>query len=187
MAAGLIPLPWFLLWTSLGGAMAPGYSAIAQHGSELTLLPGLPHFLLDVAAIGSGAAFIAFAAGLWLESGRKFAVGAAAWIVFGLSMVSNGLWIMGNRMHGLYAIGLVVLIAPALSLLESRRLRNDKLAFAVTAFVSVAGFVYLWMNVVGADPPHLRGLTQRVFSSINSLWPATMAVLLLHKPANGNK
>jgi hypothetical membrane protein len=181
LAAGLIPLPWFLIWTSIGGALAPGYSAISQHGSELTLLPGVPHVMLDIAAIGTGVAFIAFAIGMWLESGKKLAIGAAAFIIFGLSMVSNGIWIMGSPMHGLYALGLVILIAPALSQLESQRLRNNRFAFAITAFVSVAGFVYLWMNVVRADPEHLRGLTQRIFSSINSLWPATMAYLLLWK------
>jgi hypothetical protein len=71
LLAGLVPLPWFLLWTSIAGAMVPGYRALSQQGSELTLLPGLPHVLLDVAAIGSGVAFMAFALGMWFESGRQ--------------------------------------------------------------------------------------------------------------------
>ena len=49
LAAGCIPLPWFLVWTSIAGAMVPGYSALSQHASELTLLPGLPQVLLDAA------------------------------------------------------------------------------------------------------------------------------------------
>ncbi len=133
--------------------------------------------MLDVAAIGSGIAFIAFALGLWLESGKKVAYGAASWVIFGLAMISNGVWIMGNPMHGLYAVGLVALIAPGLSLLETRRLHANEAAFAITAFVSFAGVIYLWMNLVGHDPQGFRGLTQRIFSSINSLWPATIASL----------
>jgi hypothetical protein len=182
LAAGLVPLPWFLFWSSIAGALAPGYRALSQHASELTLQTGIPHTLLTVAAIGSGAAFVAFAIGLWLESGRILAVGALCWLLFGVAMISNGVWPMGSPLHGLYALGVANLIAPALSLLESAKLRDNSLAYGFTAFVSVAGVVYLWLNLIGADPQELRGLTQRIFSSINSLWPAAMAVLLVWKP-----
>jgi hypothetical protein len=50
--------------------------------------------------------------------------------------------------------------------------------------VSVAGIVYLWLNVVGADPEGYRGLTQRVFSSINSLWPFLVALYLVRRGAS---
>jgi hypothetical membrane protein len=179
LAAGLIPLPWFLLWSSVAGALATDYQALSQHASELTLRPGAPHTLLNVAAIGSGLAFVAFAIGLWLESGRRWAIGALCWLVFGVAMTSNGIWPMGSPLHGLYAVGVANLVAPALSLLELPRMRDSKLAFGLTAFVSVTGVIYLWMNLVGVDPQNLRGLTQRIFSSINSLWPASMAILLL--------
>lgn len=181
LAAGLVPLPWFLAWSFVAGALEPGYSAISQHASELTVRPGLPHTLLNVAAIGSGLGFAAFATGVWLESGRRLAVGALCWLVFGISMISNGIWPMGNPLHGLYILGLTNLIAPSLSLLELPRLRDNKFAYWLTAFVSVATVAYLWMNLNGLDPQNYRGLTQRIFSSINSLWPATVAVLLLGK------
>src|SRR5262245_2110408 len=116
IAAGFIPLPWFLLWSSIAGALAPDYSAISQHASELTVAPGLPHTLLNVAAIGSGIGFAVFAIGLWIESGRRLAVGALCWLVFGISMISNGVWPMGNPLHGLHILGLTNLIAPSLSL-----------------------------------------------------------------------
>jgi Zn-dependent membrane protease YugP len=91
LMAGLIPLPWFLIWSSLAGALATDYHALSQHASELTLRPGAPHTLLNVAAIGSGVAFIAFAIGLWLESGKRLAIGALCWLAFGIAMTSNGL------------------------------------------------------------------------------------------------
>jgi hypothetical protein len=180
IAAGLVPLPWFLLWSLVGGALAPDYSAISQHASELTVRPGLPHTLLNVAAIGSGLGFAVFAIGLWLESGRRLAVGALCWFVFGISMISNGVWPMGNPLHGLYIVGLTNLIAPSLSLLELPRLRDNKIAYWLTAFVSVTGVVYLWLNLNGLDPQSYRGLTQRIFSSINSLWPAVVAIMLTY-------
>jgi hypothetical membrane protein len=179
LAAGLVPLPWFLLWSTIAGMLSPGYQPLAQHASELTLQPGLPHTLLNVAAIGSGLAFVVFAIGLWLESGRTFAAGALCWLLFGIAMTSNGLWPMGTPLHGLYALGVANLIAPALSLLESARLRDNRFALNLTVFVSIAGIIYLWLNLIGADPQNLRGLTQRIFSSINALWPAMIAILLL--------
>ena len=57
----------------------------------------------------------------------------------------------------------------------------------MTAMVSVGGIVYLWLNVVGADPDGFRGLTQRLFSSINSLWPFLVALYLLRRGSSALK
>jgi hypothetical protein len=69
---------------------------------------------VDLAAIGVGIFLAIFAVGLWRASGKPVAFGALAWILFGLSMVSNGIWIMGSPMHGAYGLGLIVMVAPAL-------------------------------------------------------------------------
>lgn len=94
IALGWVPLPWFLFWTTIGGLAAPGYSPLSQHASELTLLPGWPDMAVKIAALGSGASFIAFAAGLWMYAGKRPAWGAICWIVFGVSMLSTafGTW-----------------------------------------------------------------------------------------------
>ena len=182
LRAGFIPLPWFLFWSALGAFFAPGYSSVSQQVSEMSLISGLPRVFADTAGIGVGAAFIAFAIGLWLDSNRKIAVGAVAWLVFGAAMVSNGVWHMGSPMHGLYAVGIVNLIAPAMSLIESSStLRNSRDGYIVTAVASIAGVLYLWLNLVGADPHGFEGLTQRLFSSINSLWPFVAAAVLLRR------
>ncbi|WP_116089552.1 DUF998 domain-containing protein [Sphingomonas crusticola] len=175
ISAGLIPLPWFLLWVTIGGLLAPNYDPIGQHASELSLLGGAPRMLLAIAAIGSGLAFIAFGIGLWRESGRAIAFGALAWMAFGVSMISNGIWVMGSPMHGLYALGLASILAPAFSLLEMQRLRADRSLFVVTVLCSFGGLFYLWLNLMGFDAQPTHGLTQRVFSSLCSLWPAWAA------------
>jgi hypothetical membrane protein len=179
LRAGYVPLPWFLFWSTLGGWLAPGYSAVSQQVSELGLGSGLPRTFEGLAGMGTGVAFIAFAIGLYLESDRKAGVGAAAWALFGIAMGSNGIWPMGSPMHGLYAVGIVNLIAPAMSFVECGKLREDRVAYVVTAVASVAGVVYLWLNLVGLDPLAFRGATQRIFSSINSSWPFVVAGALL--------
>lgn len=179
LAAGLVPLPWFLFWTIIGALFAPGYNSISQHASELLQFSGAPNACVRIAAIGAGVAFIGFAAGLWLVTGRLFALGAICWLVFGLSMVTNGIWPLGHPMHGFYSIGITNLIAPTMSHIESKTWPNYRRAYVITALISFAGIVYLWLNLVGADPDGFRGLTQRVFSSINSLWPFLVTLFLL--------
>ena len=179
LAGGLLPLPWFLLWTTIGALFSADYSPLSQHASELLQAPGFASLCIRIAAIGSGLGFVAFSVAVWRVSGRRIAVGAACWMVFGVSMLTNGLWPLGHPMHGFYAIGIANLIAPALAHIELGAWSRNPKAYAITAFVSVAGIVYLWLNLVGVDPQGFRGLTQRVFSSINALWPFLVALYFL--------
>jgi len=187
LCAGLVPLPWFLFWTSVAAVFAPGYNPLAQHASELLQAPTLASICGRIAAIGSGMGFVAFSIGVWRESGRRIAVGAICWMIFGVSMLTNGLWPMGHPMHGFYTIGIANIIAPAMSHIELSAWSANRRAYAVTAVVSIAGIVYLWLNVVGADPEGFRGLTQRMFSSINSLWPFLVALYLLRRGSSALK
>ncbi len=76
LSAGLVPLPWFLFWISVAAVFAPGYNPLAQHASELLQAPTLASICARIAAIGSGVGFVAFAIGVWRESGRRIALGA---------------------------------------------------------------------------------------------------------------
>ncbi len=183
LLAGALPLPWFLFWITLGGFFAPEYSAISRHGSELFSLGGLPALCLRVAAIGSGVAFVLFGVGVWRRATFGWSIGAVAWVIFGLAMLSNGVWPMGNPMHGLYGAGVANLIAPALSHLELGSSLKRRAHFALTAAVSSMGILYLWLNLTGLDPEAYRGLTQRLFSSVNSLWPFTVSLWLVYRGA----
>lgn len=169
---------------SIGGYYAPGYDWVSQHVSELGPLNGLPLLFERFAAAGTGLFFILFAVGLWFKSDIKFPVGIWFWIIFGLSMISNGIWLMGSQMHGLYGVGIVNLIAAALTTLEVPQLRNSKKFYVFTAAVSMLGIIYLWLNLTGLDPQEYRGLTQRLFSSINSLWPFVASLFLLRVTDN---
>lgn len=173
--AGYVPLIWFIGFLTVAGFVTAGYSPIASHASELSLVTGSGMVLFKIAVIGSGTAYVLFAAGLWRRTNLLISWGAVSWMAFGISMISNGLWPMGNPLHGLYALGLLSLVAPALSAIETPALRQDRITRAVTAFCSLCGVLYLWMNLTGHDPEIMRGLTQRVFSSINSLWPFVAA------------
>jgi hypothetical protein len=180
---GFMPAGWFLAFVTIGGWLAPGYNPIAQQASELTLLGGAPRFVVDFAALGTAVFLSIFGIGLWRASGKPIAFGALAWILFGLSMASNGIWIMGSPMHGAYGLGLVVMIAPALSMVEARRLSDDGRTYWITGLVSFLGVIYFWLNLLGFDPTHYRGLTQRIYAVLTLLWPAWAAYRLLYTRA----
>ena len=181
LLAGFVPLPWFLICAGIGGLLSPGYSAVSQHVSELTLKPGLPHLIANIGALGCGAGFCLFAIGLWQATEKIVSFGAIAWFVFGVSILSNGIWPMGEPMHGLYGIGLVSVLAPALSFIELQLREDTRAMYLVTVFVSLSSLLYVWLILTGLDPAHAKGLTQRVFSSINSLWPAVTVMILLRQ------
>lgn len=175
ISAGFLPLPWFMIWVTIGGMFMPGYSWISQHASEMTLVPGTANVLLKIGAVGTGVLYILFALGLWRYSDRKVSWGSICWAVFGFSMLSNGIWNMGDPRHGFYAIGIVNIIAPTLALAENRKLADNQIVYLATVAVSLSGILYLWLIMTGHDPEGYRGLSQRIFSSINSSWPLVVA------------
>lgn len=179
--AGFLPLPWFIVWLAAAGLIQPGYSSLAQQGSELLATGGISGAFMRVAAIGSGIAFALFGFAVGRLSCQKFSLAAISWMVFGVSMVSNGVWPMGSPMHGLYAAGIINLIAPAISHIELERWLDKPWHRQVTALSSLAGVVYLWLNLTGNDPELLRGLTQRLFFSLFALWPFLISLSILRK------
>lgn len=64
-------------------------------------------------------------------------------MIFGVSMLTNGLCPMGHPMHGFYAIGIADIIAPAMSHIELSAWSANRRAYAVTTVVSIAGIVCL--------------------------------------------
>lgn len=171
LLCGLIPLPLFLIGIGIAGALTPGYDWTAQHASVLSVIPEAPLLLFKAVVITWGAMFVLFGVGLFRFSEWR-SVGAICWILFGIAMCSNGIWPMGSPMHGLYALPLVSIIAPALAFGEIEALRRIPGMRAITVVVSLCAVFYLWLNLLGFDPQGYQGLTQRLFSSINSLWPA---------------
>jgi hypothetical protein len=175
LGAGLIPLPWYLFWSTLGGWQAQKYSAISQHVSELLANGGVPAICERIATIGAGACFVLFGLAVWQRSPLRFSFAAVSWIVFGVSMLSNGIWPMGSPLHGLYAVGIVNVISPAISHLELQKRLIGNGYLLLTLITSFCGVTYLWLNLTGFDPDLYRGASQRLFFSFFAIWPFWVA------------
>ncbi len=174
--AGYVPLPAWLGLSTLAGFLAVGYDPIASHVSVMTLEDTFSHSLANVAALAAGISIFVFGAAVWKLSGRVFSAGAVCWMMFGVAMITNGIWPMGSPMHGFYIIGIFNILAPALSLLDLKSNELRQRLHGITAFVSLAGMTYLWLALTGFEPEGYSGLFQRIFGSINFLWPLVFAV-----------
>lgn len=181
LKAGFLPLPIWLGLTTIAGFFAAGYNPLESHVSVMTLTDGTSHSLVNVAAVIAGVSLILFSIGVWRLSERRVSVGAICMMVFGVAMITNGIWPMGTRMHGFYVIGIFNIIAPALCLLDIRDDDLRRRLHAVTAFVSVTAMLYLWLNLTGFEPEGYSGLSQRIFGSINFAWPFFFAYQALKR------
>lgn len=162
---------FFFVPITLGGLLTPGYSAIRQQASEMTLVSNpLVVGLVNAGVILVGVSIIVFAIGMVRRFGMGVVLSSLLLAVFGVSMVANGIWKMGGPMHGLYGIGLFVVLAPLQLAYEmkGRKLTPDFFRFAIA--VSLLWMTYMWASVAGMDPEGLRGLTQRVVAGVFLLW-----------------
>jgi len=184
ISSGFVPLPAWLILATIAGLITPGYSPIESHVSVMTLEEGASLWITNSAALISGAALLLFGAGIWVASGRVLSGGGLCWTMFGIAMLGNGIWPMGDPMHGVYAMGIVNILGPALSLLECRDETVRHRMIGLTVFCSLAGIFYLWLLVLGFDPEGYSGLTQRIFGSINFLWPLVFAYMMRKQGAD---
>jgi hypothetical protein len=141
------------------GFFVPGYSSVSQHMSELELLsPGIAMACRDGGVVAGGS-IIGFAIALLLHNASRYPFTALTAAIFGISMVSNGVFVMGSPLHGLFAIGLAVILCPAFFAAERRDGRNT-----LSLVVAFLVLVYMWALMTGLDPAATKGLTQRLIT-----------------------
>jgi hypothetical membrane protein len=171
----LLPL-YFFVPVLIAGILTADYSAISQHASEITLTENLTAItVLNTGAILTGLSCILLSIGLIRVSKKKNLLSAILLIIFGISMISNGLYPMGSPMHGFYGIGLSMMILPFVSCYEFKGSSIDKKYFPITIIAGLVIFIYFWSMLVGLDPVEYRGLTQRIASVVIFGWVAYLA------------
>lgn len=153
----------------------PGYSSVSQHISEVALLDHPVALIQRLAAFVTGISITLFGIGLFLAKGAKYTAVAA--VLFGASMVSNGLFVMGSPLHGLYGLGFFMVLVPALFAAETSAvgssLRN------LSMLVALVIMFYLWLMLSGFDPKAFRGLTQRIATLLIFGWYAIASYSLM--------
>ncbi|MFT6717672.1 MAG: putative membrane protein, partial [Sphingobacteriales bacterium] len=140
----LLPL-YFFVPVLIAGILTADYSAISQHASEISLTDNVTAItVLNTGAISTGLSCVLLSIGLIRVSKKKNVLSAILLIIFGISMISNGLFPMGNPMHGFYGIGLSMMILPFVSCYELKGSSIDKKYFPITIIAGLVIFIYFW-------------------------------------------
>ncbi|MFO7840557.1 MAG: DUF998 domain-containing protein [Fidelibacterota bacterium] len=166
----------------LAGSFAGDYRHLGQHASELALNSNPAAVLIfNISAIVTGILLMVFAFGLLINFGKRFPVTAVLLTLFGLTFVFGGIFHIGSPWHGIYGLGMSMIITPFIFMYESKDFFTDKKVHYVTFVAGILIFLYLWSVIAGFDPLTLRGLTQRLFALVVFGWIAYIAYHLSRK------
>nr|WP_299000557.1 DUF998 domain-containing protein [uncultured Allomuricauda sp.] len=170
----------FFVPTTIAGFLTDNYSFIEQHGSEITVTDfAMAKLFLNGGAIATGLSCISLAIGIRFIF-KKYYLSSIILTIFGISMISNGLYPMGTLMHGFYGIGLSLMLLPFAACYELKNEGVNHGFFPISLIAGAIIFIYFWSMLIGLDPANYRGLTQRVASVFIFGWIAYFA-FVLHK------
>ena len=156
----------------------PGYSSISQHISETELLHHPIAPIQRLCAGLTGVSIILFGFGAVLTFGRGFLFTALAALLFGASMISNGITVLGSPWHGLYGLGLFMSLVPAFFAAEAKEPLGDSRVIQISMACAVFNLAYMWLMIAGLDPPAYKGVTQRIATLVIMGWYTIAAYAL---------
>ncbi|MFK7812397.1 MAG: DUF998 domain-containing protein [Maribacter sp.] len=159
----------------MAGLLIDDYNLVKQHASEITIASFYyAKTIINAGFILTGSSISIFALGIIIDF-KKFYISSIMLIVFGISMISNGLYPMGTHMHGIHGIGLAQMLLPFIVCYEVKNENFSKLFFKLSLITGFLIFIYFWSMIVGLDPVNYMGLTQRIASAIILGWIAFFA------------
>jgi len=148
----------------IAGLFASNYTHIGQHASELAINENqTAGNVFNIGIFLTGLSAIFYGIGLILKFKSQFTITSILTIVFGITFLFGAIYKIGSPWHGLYGIGLSIMMLPFAFLYEMKDFdinRKTKIISIVSAFVI---FFYFWAMVARLDPMEQRGLTQRIF------------------------
>ena len=176
--AAYLPLG-MMLAVILWALFVPGYSSVVQHMSELQLLQHPIASATRIIPVVVGLSVMAFGVGILFQSRGAMVFTAATALVFGAANTSNGIFISGNPLHGLYGLAMFYVLVPACFAAELPHTPLKRRAVTVSLAVSFFSLTYFWLQFSNLDPHGFRGLTQRVAVLILTGWYTYAAIFLL--------
>ncbi len=156
----------------------PGYSSISQHVSELETLDHPVAFITRCASVVTGLSIFLFGLGAALSDSRKFVFTVVSSSLAGASMISNGVFVSGSPLHGLYGLALFAVLVPACFAAE---LGGSPRIVRISLAVAVLSMAYFWLQLSGFDPQGFRGLTQRIAMVVMFGWYAVAGQAMLRR------
>ena len=149
----------------LASLFADNYSHIGQHASELAVNNNQVAVTIFTFGIFlSGLSMVLFAVGLLLKFKKQLMVTSLLLGVFGITFLFGAFFKIGSPWHGIYGIGLSVMLLPFAFLFEVGKENSDRTTKTISIIAAFVIFLYFWAMVARLDPMEQRGLTQRIFA-----------------------
>lgn len=159
----------------------PGYSSLSQHISEVALLDHPIAAIQRAAAVITGVSIILFGLGLLR---RSLPMGFTALIAFitGVSFASNGIFVMGSSLHGLFGVGAYsLMLVPAFFAAEAPTIPNDRVFRQLSLLITFISVTYIWSMNIALESAEFRGLIQRAFTVFYFGWYSVASYWILYK------
>ncbi|MDX9777158.1 MAG: DUF998 domain-containing protein [bacterium] len=165
-----LPLIYFVA-VIIAGFFARDYSHWGQHASELALnaVPAAAT-IFNIGAAITGISLILLGLGFVLNYQRRFLLTAILTVIFGITFLFGAIFKIGSPLHGLYGIGMCVMLIPFVFLYEQKGMFSERAVHAISLSAGLLMFLYLWSMVAGLDPVQYRGITQRLFAIVVFGW-----------------
>ncbi len=169
----------------LAGCFARDYTHWGHHASELAVnANAAAAAIFNTGAALTGVSLILLAAGLLLHFGKQFMLTAVLTAVFGMTFVFGAVFPIGSPLHGLYGVGMCVMLIPFIFLYEQQGKFERPPLRVLSVIAGLLMFLYLWSMVAGLDPVRYRGITQRLFAVVVFGWFAFIAFRISAKMSN---
>lgn len=151
----------------IAGLFATDYSHFGQHASELAINANqTAGSIFNIGVFITGISAILYGIGLILKFRSQFSITSILTILFGITFLFGAIYKIGSPWHGLYGIGLSIMILPFAFLYELKIYQINRLTKIVSILSALIIFIYFWAMVARLDPMEQRGLTQRIFGIV---------------------
>ncbi|MDD2548480.1 MAG: DUF998 domain-containing protein [Bacteroidales bacterium] len=148
----------------IASLFANDYSHIGQHASELAINSNkIASSLFSVGIFITGLSMIFYGIGLILKFKGQLSITSFLITLFGITFLFGTFYKIGSPWHGLYGVGLSIMLLPFAFLYELGKKNINKITEMISIIVALIIFLYFWAMVARLDPLEQRGLTQRVF------------------------
>ncbi|MGQ1891047.1 DUF998 domain-containing protein [Thermophagus sp. OGC60D27] len=148
----------------IAGLFASDYTHIGQHASELAINENqTAGSIFNIGIFLTGISAIFYGIGLILKFKSQFTITSVLTIIFGITFLFGAIYKIGSPWHGLYGIGLSIMMLPFAFLYEMKDFDISRMTKIISILSALTIFLYFWAMVARLDPMEQRGLTQRIF------------------------
>lgn len=164
-------LIWIVSIVNIGiGIIIPGFDFVSKSISYVALEAPIYAYTHRVADIIIGLSMCGFAISMQLKSTNRFSTAMLATLLFGISMISAGIWTLETPLHLLYNLSIFMIIAPIAFALEFKNIIKSSAFESICVAVTVLHVFMFWLIYAGFIPQEFNGLIQRLWAIPTMGW-----------------